>query len=135
MTQPKKSWIKQMFMDMDNSMLDSIIKQWHDRAMTTSMYPESFLRVAQRMMKQPDRIYKLKVILDFIHADPGIRMGLKPLEGPRYLEHFLPMLDARASCFMRGVKYNGQPFRPGDNLAERHIGTYVMYIAQIAGTL
>ena len=131
----KKSWIKSMFYDFDNGMLDSIILQWYNRAKTITMYPESFLRLCQRFMQQPDRIYKLATLLFFIHADPGIKIGLQAHEKPDTLKYFLSMLGSRIAFYMTGTRYNGKPYKPGDNRAERHVGCFVMLMGQIASLL
>lgn len=124
-----------MFYEFDNGMLDSIIKQWYDRAKTITMYPEPFLRMCQKFMQQPDRVYKLAALLFFIHSDPGIKIGLQAHERPDTLKYFLSMLGSRIAFYMTGVRYNGQSYKPTDNRAERHVGYFVLLMAQIASSL
>ena len=124
-----------MFYEFDNTQLDNIISQWYERAKTITMYHESFLRMTQRFMKHPDRMYKLATLLFFIHSDPGIKIGLQAHEKPQKLKDFLAALGSRIDCYMTGKRYNGEDYGPSDNRAERHVGYLVMLMAQIASVL
>ena len=138
---------------MHENELDAIIKLWTHRAKTIPMYAESWIRLSDHMMNQPDRIYKLYVILCYIHGDPGIqewmlqeehnlwltRKKIQPQltdsDRPDATKKFISLLGSRIGLFMTGHRYNGQPYQPGDNRSERHVGYFVMLMAQLASLL
>jgi hypothetical protein len=148
----KQIWIKRLFF-MDENELDAIIRLWTHRAKTIPVYAEPWIRLSEHMLKQPDRIYKLYVILCYIHNDPAIKEWMLQEENNWWLERkkaqphlkdedrphatrtFISMLAPRIGLFMTGHRYNGQPYQQDDDRSERHLGWFVMLMAQIASSL